>query len=201
MTKPAAYRAVLALLLAATFAFVFSEPLSARKAIRIGFAPVEEQEAWPPAAWPDYCARHPDDCAVNLTQPLQVLLTPQLRQTIQAIDSLVNAALQPMTDLDHWGVEDHWDLAEDGYGDCEDYQLLKRQMLLKAGLPRRAMLMTVVRDKKGAGHALLMIRTNQGDLILDNMRDEVLLWSETGYTFLKRESQYFSGWVTIDAAE
>jgi predicted transglutaminase-like cysteine proteinase len=104
-----------------------------------------------------------------------------------------------MTDLQHWGVKDHWDQAEDGYGDCEDYQLLKRKQLVDAGVPRRTMLMTVAWDAYHEGHALLMIRTNIGDLILDNARDEILLWKETGYQFVKRESQYSTGWVDIAA--
>jgi predicted transglutaminase-like cysteine proteinase len=53
---------------------------------------------------------------------------------------------------EHWGVEDRWDFAEDGYGDCEDYQLIKRRELVKAGLPRRAFRMTVVNDEVGDGH-------------------------------------------------
>jgi predicted transglutaminase-like cysteine proteinase len=39
--------------------------------------------------------------------------------------------------------------------DCEDYVLLKRRMLMQAGWPREALLVTVVRDKKGDGHAVL----------------------------------------------
>ena len=72
------------------------------------------------------------------------------------------------------GVPDRWDLAEDGQGDCEDFQLLKRRLLAEAGLPRRAMRMTVVVDDKGEGHAVLMIRTAQGDFVLDNKTSAIL---------------------------
>ncbi len=51
-------------------------------------------------------------------------------------------------------------MGEDGYGDCEDYALLKRKMLMQAGWPREALLMTVVRDKKGEGHAVLTVKTD-----------------------------------------
>jgi len=61
-------------------------------------------------------------------------------------------------------------------GDCEDYQLLKRKLLVEAGLPRRAMRMTVVIDDIDEGHALLTVRTDAGDLILDNKVDAVLPW-------------------------
>jgi predicted transglutaminase-like cysteine proteinase len=43
-------------------------------------------------------------------------------------------AIRPLTDQEHWGIEDRWDYPDDGYGDCEDYQLLKRKLLASAGL-------------------------------------------------------------------
>ena len=73
-----------------------------------------------------------------------------------------------MTDLDHWGVVEQWNYPDDGYGDCEDYVLLKRRMLMQAGWPREALLITVVRDKKGDGHAVLTVKTDKGEFILDN---------------------------------
>jgi predicted transglutaminase-like cysteine proteinase len=162
------------------------------------FAPVEDAADKPLLSWLDYCRRYSDDCTIDLSEPTQVKLTPHLLDEIRSINLLVNTTVVPETDLEHWGVMDHWDQAEDGYGDCEDYQLLKRALLVKAGVPRRALLMTVVLDAQGEGHALLMIRTNKGDYILDNLTDSVLPWSKTGYVFVKRESQYFVGWVRID---
>ncbi|HXV30629.1 MAG TPA: transglutaminase-like cysteine peptidase, partial [Sinorhizobium sp.] len=48
------------------------------------------------------------------------------------------------------------------------------------------------------GHAVLTVRTDRGDFILDNMRSKVLLWSETEYTFLKRQSSENAGrWVKL----
>ena len=67
--------------------------------------------------------------------------------------------------------------------------LLKRRMLMEAGWPREALLITVVRDKKGEGHAVLTVKTDKGEFILDNQEEDILLWSETGYRFVKRQSQ------------
>ena len=91
--------------------------------------------------------------------------------------------------MDHWGVVENWSYPDDGKGDCEDYVLLKRRMLMQAGWPREALLITVVRDKKGDGHAVLTVKTDKGDFILDNQEEQILLWSETGYRFVKRQSQ------------
>ncbi len=62
-------------------------------------------------------------------------------------------------------------------------------MLMQAGWPREALLITVVRDKKGEGHAVLTVKTDKGDFVLDNQNQEVLSWAETGYRFVKRQSQ------------
>ncbi|MEH3118122.1 MAG: transglutaminase-like cysteine peptidase [Methylorubrum populi] len=153
--------------------------------------------ARPIAAWAEFCERYAGECAVDRTEPATVVLTPALWQTINAVNRRINRAVEAVTDQEHWHAADRWDLAEDGRGDCEDYQLLKRRMLVEAGLPRRAMRMTVVIDEKGEGHAVLTILTNRGDLVLDNKTNAVLPWTQTGYTFVKRESQDAVGWVAL----
>ncbi len=157
-------------------------------------------EARPLPAWVDFCQAYPAECAVDRTEAATVDLTPKLWQTIVGVNRKVNATVKPMLDQDHWGVADRWDIPSDGYGDCEDFQLLKRKLLIEAGLPRRAMRMTVVIDEKNEGHAVLMLRTSQGDFTLDNKTDEVLPWSQTGYVFVKRESQDATAWVSLGRA-
>ncbi len=112
----------------------------------------------------------------------------------------INKSVEAMTDMEHLHVPDRWDLAEDGIGDCEDFQLLKRHLLAEAGLSRRAMRMTVVIDEKGEGHAVLTLITDRGDLILDNKTNAILPWHRTGYIFIKRESQDAVTWVSLGGA-
>ena len=76
--------------------------------------------------------------------------------------------------------------------------LLKRRMLIQSGWPREALLVTVVRDSKDDGHAVLTVTTNKGDYVLDNQNEDILLWSETGYRFVKRQSQSNpNAWVSL----
>jgi len=104
-----------------------------------------------------------------------------------------------MTDLEHHGVVEKWSYPDDGYGDCEDYVLLKQRLLAEAGWPRQALLITVVRDDKGEGHAVLTVKTDKGDYILDNQHPAVLPWSETSYRYIKRQSQHDPNvWVSLD---
>lgn len=154
-----------------------------------------------PYAWTDFCKRTPAECRVNTSEPDRIEMTQKLWKAMVAINSKINREIEAITDEDHWGVVDRWDLAEDGKGDCEDFALLKRKRLAEAGVPRRAMLMTVVIDEENAGHAVLMIRTDRGDFILDNKRNAILPWSQTGYVYVKRESQYQTGWTSLGGAQ
>lgn len=158
-------------------------------------------DARAPYAWTDLCRRSPTECRVDVREADTVELTPKLWKTIVAINNRVNREIEAVTDEDHWGVVDRWDLPEDGKGDCEDFALLKRKRLAEAGVPRRAMVMTVVIDEENAGHAVMMIRTDRGDFILDNKRNAVLPWNQTGYVYVKRESQVRTGWTSLGGAQ
>ncbi len=153
--------------------------------------------AKPITGWVRFCEQVPSECAVDVSEPAEINLTKKVWQTIVRVNRQINTAIKPETDKDHWDVDDQWNLAEDGYGDCEDYQLLKRKLLAEAGLPRRAMRMTVVIDEDGQGHAVMMVRTNRGDYILDNKRNAVLPWHQTGYTYVKREGDEGSTWASL----
>ncbi|GEP09513.1 transglutaminase-like cysteine peptidase [Methylobacterium gnaphalii] len=156
--------------------------------------------ARPILAWTTFCKSYAAECAVDTNEPARIALTPSVWSLITSVNRRVNNSVAARTDQEHWGVPDRWDLAEDGVGDCEDYQLLKRHMLAEAGLPRRAMRMTVVIDEKGEGHAVLTLITDRGDFALDNKTNTVMAWHETGYTYIKRESQDAVAWVSLGGA-
>lgn len=153
--------------------------------------------AKPITGWIRFCEQNPAECTVDPDEPATIELTTKDWQILNRINQQVNAAIKAKTDFDHWGVEDIWDFAEDGYGDCEDYQLVKRRKLVEAGYPRRALRMTVVIDEEGAGHAVMMVRTNRGDFILDNKRNAILPWHKTGYTYIKREGDEGTTWASL----
>ena len=66
------------------------------------------------------------------------------------------------------------------------------------GVPASSLLITVVRQKNGAGHAVLTMRTDRGDFILDNLEAKILPWDQTEYRYLKRQSDRNAlNWVSI----
>jgi predicted transglutaminase-like cysteine proteinase len=141
-----------------------------------------------PLGWVEFCADSPRDCRAK--GPLRdVTLTQQAWNELVRVNKAVNGRIQPMTDLEHFGVVERWSLPDDGYGDCEDYVLLKRKILMEMGWPSGALLITIVRDQKGEGHAVLTVKTDKGDLILDNQNEAIVQWSAANYRFVKRQSQ------------
>ena len=156
------------------------------------------ENARPPIGWVEFCTEQPAECAGAPTTPRDVVLTAKVWKDLVRINKWVNDSIKPITDLEHWGVVEKWSYPDDGYGDCEDYVLLKRRMLMQAGWPREALLITVVRDRKGEGHAVLTVKTDKGEFILDNQNQDILHWVDTGYRFVKRQSQVNQNiWVSL----
>lgn len=146
----------------------------------------------------DFCQRKPNECQPTADAAGPVELTQNLWAEIVNVNNMVNLAVQPRTDMEMWGVEEYWSYPVNGYGDCEDYALEKRKRLMELGVPASNLLMTVVRQPNGDGHAVLVVNTTMGDFVLDNLEMRVLRWNETEYTYLKRQSQRHAGmWVTI----
>src|SRR5262245_30726524 len=111
----------------------------------------------PPIGWVEFCAETPQDCSRGPTIPRDVVLTTKAWKDLVRVNRWVNDTIKPLTDLEHWGVVERWSYPTDGYGDCEDYVLLKRRMLLEAGWPRSALLITVVREQKGEGNGVFTL--------------------------------------------
>jgi predicted transglutaminase-like cysteine proteinase len=154
-------------------------------------------DAPPLAAWSELCRQSPAECAFDPKEPDVVAGSPETLDLLQAVNAYVNRTVRPITDPDYRGVPDRWEYPTEGLGDCEDYQLLKRKLLVEAGLPKRALLMTVVINHQGEGHAVLTVRTEREDLVLDNRTDAVLRWDRTGYAFIKREAPTRTGWAFV----
>jgi predicted transglutaminase-like cysteine proteinase len=145
----------------------------------------------------EFCRAAPKECSIKLRDKGPVQLTDVIWKQILGINEAVNDAVQAMSDYDVYGKDEVWAYPK-GIGDCEDYALEKRRALLQRGVSLSNLLLTVVRKSDGEGHAVLTVRTDRGDFILDNLNSEVLQWDRTGYRFLKRQSSEHTGrWVSI----
>lgn len=148
----------------------------------------------------EFCIVNPAECGIRLSEgPLR--LTPALWRAVNEVNMQVNTAIRPQSDeeIHGMGVEEVWSYPTTGSGDCEDYVLEKRRILHdEVGISLANLLITVVRKPDNEGHAILTLRTQHGDYILDNLRNAVLPWEQVNYKFLKRQSAHHTGrWVTL----
>jgi predicted transglutaminase-like cysteine proteinase len=149
----------------------------------------------------EFCLTHTDECNIKSTNTVAPRVTEFGWNVVRQINSKVNHDIMPMTDKEIYGRDEVWAYPKD-VGDCEDFALLKRKLLIDAGFSPADVLMTVVRKPDGEGHAVLTVRTSDGDYILDNLEPDVKLWSETPYRFLKRQASFNTGrWVTIENSD
>jgi predicted transglutaminase-like cysteine proteinase len=164
-------------------------PASATSSVDLSnpaFAPIGEATSIPIGA-AEFCKSHRADCGLNTGDQLETL-TEARWQALVAVNDAVNMAVAPVTDADLYKVNEFWTYPA-GQGDCEDYALEKRRELIALGWSPASLMMTVVRQANGEGHAVLMVRTDRGDLVLDNQDGRVLVWKDTAYEFVKRQSQ------------
>lgn len=125
-------------------------------------------------------------------------LNPELLKVVRKINRAANVAINPITDLDQYAVAEHWALPGAQGGDCEDYAMFKKQALIEAGVSADRLLLAVVLDRKDDPHAVLVLRTDRGDYVLDNVTNRILLWDRTGYTFISMQNpDNPAGWVTV----
>ncbi|MEE1657157.1 transglutaminase-like cysteine peptidase [Microvirga sp. CF3062] len=121
-------------------------------------------------------------------------LTVERMSQLQQINSHVNSTIREVSDLEQYGREDVWALPTSGMGDCEDFAMLKRKMLIERGWPASALSISVGATAQGEAHAVLLVSTAQGQYVLDNLTSSVLSPERTGHVFYARQSG--RAWIT-----
>jgi len=182
-----------AILFAGTFLVIASAtPGAAQQA----YAMATGAETTQPFGHYAFCQANRGQCGhMRASDPLA--MTDIVWAQLEAINRQVNDSVAAFTDFQIYGQEEYWAYPTNS-GDCEDFVLLKRRLLAEAGIPLGNLLVTMVYLPDGQAHAVLTVRTDRGDFVLDNMRSDVRLWTETGYRFVKRQSTRDSGaWVSI----
>jgi predicted transglutaminase-like cysteine proteinase len=97
---------------------------------------------------------------------------------LQKANQLVNETIRYQEDVVTYNRLDYWAAADEitrrGAGDCEDFAILKYDLLLQAGVPASSMSLVVLKDlDRNLFHAVLAVSTNKGHFILDNVVDRV----------------------------
>ncbi|HEY4199947.1 MAG TPA: transglutaminase-like cysteine peptidase [Devosiaceae bacterium] len=161
------------------------------------FMPVSTKATSIPVGAAEFCDRQPKECAPNANVVPAMPLTQARWNELLTVNSYFNTSIVPVTDEQLYHTEEFWTYPN-GYGDCEDIALAKRRQLIQSGWSPSDLLMTVAKQRNGEGHAVLMVRTDRGDFVLDNQDGTIRVWTDTPYHFLKRQSQANPAeWVDI----
>lgn len=143
----------------------------------------------PPAAFENFCRRNPADC-VN-SQKSIAEFKPSLIHTITLVNTYVNRQVKPKPDK-----TDIWSLTSTS-GDCDDYVMTKRHLLMKLGIPASSLRVAVVLLPNNDGHAVLIVETSEGEYVLDNLRQRIMKPRQTGYRYLSVSTANVRVWSTV----
>lgn len=191
-------KGVLAGLIAAFVAIACAAPAAALDLTNVAFIQTATGTTSIPVGHLEFCKSRANECRPNDAVVEAMPLNETNWQQLVSVNAYYNQTIQPATDMELYGVEEFWTYPTSGYGDCEDYALIKRRDLINAGWHPSTLMVAVVRQTNGDGHAVLIARTDRGDLVLDNQDGTIRLWSDTPYQFIKRQSQAHAGqWVDM----
>ena len=190
-------KALLAGLFAAVVALAPTAPAVALDLANVAFVQTIAGTTSIPVGHLEFCNSHPGECRANDQIVPAMELTDNTWQQLVSVNAYYNQNVTPVTDQDLYKVAEFWTFPN-GFGDCEDFALAKRRDLINSGWDPSTLMVAVVKESNGNGHAVLLARTDRGDLVLDNQDGTIRLWSETPYKFIKRQSQAHSGqWVDM----
>lgn len=173
-------------------ALIFTAPTPAQAEL----FDVSLKETRAPMASQALCKRHYWACS----RSTQGSITDETTMIAYArqVNRLVNTQFHQISDQAQYRQLDHWALPTSRGGDCEDFALLKKQMLIKKGVAPKRLSIATVLDRKRAPHAVLVLRTSKGDLVLDNLNNRLVRWDRTGYSFLKaQDASSRTGWRLV----
>jgi predicted transglutaminase-like cysteine proteinase len=156
--------------------------------------------AWPEAA-PEIPAPPPPAVATAPREAASALAASTQMRLVNTINREVNRDVRKATDYELYGLLEYWSLPRviDGrmYGDCEDYALEKRRRLVAAGVPASALSMAVAVTARGEVHAVLIVRFQSGDWVLDNLTPWATPWEELNYSWVQRQVDGSATWTTV----
>lgn len=135
-----------------------------------------------------FCVHNPQECRKPaLLRVARVELTDERMVELRRVNDAVNAAIRPRYDRSGPGIIDQWNLAP-AAGDCEDYAITKRHRLIEKGWPASTLRLAVGYTAGGEGHAVLVVKTKSGDLVLDNRTDGIRQWHATDIRWVSIQS-------------
>ena len=147
----------------------------------------------------EFCSRNIGEC--DMAGAAIVEHSTYVELLLSQVNTNINREIKFTLDIDEYQQEEFWSYPQFGNGDCEDIALEKRARLTQFGLPRGALMMAIVHDRKTLNsHGVLLVETTQGTYLLDSIVDQVSLWHLSPYNYESRERQD-GRWERFDQGE
>lgn len=112
-----------------------------------------------------------DDVVQKWRKDLAELRGLPLTEMASRVNDLMNK-IRYISDNRNWGKSDYWETPVEFLtkgGDCEDFAIAKYVSLRALGVPDHVMRVAIVKDlQKGIPHAILIVYTKNGPMVLDN---------------------------------
>lgn len=144
---------------------------------------VDGRFAAAPAAFSEFCANYASQC-LSTGGASVVDLDVAKWEELLSVNASVNGRIAPVPDAKG---EDHWTL-DVNQGDCDEYAVQKRKALLDLGWPSAALSLSAAYIPGNVGHLVLVVRTDRGDFVLDNLRQTVVPADRVAYRWVARQS-------------
>ena len=174
---------------AALLALLAASPLPANAGSAIAAGPA----VVPPSGFIHFCVKHAEECLLNGHDATRIELTAARQAELKDVQTRVNGAIEPREDPTH-----AWEYAREGQGDCNTFALTKRRALIALGWPEETLLLAAVYTERNEGHLVLVVRTSEGDLVLDNRLPRIVEWTALPYRWVSMQSQASPArWVRV----
>jgi predicted transglutaminase-like cysteine proteinase len=139
-----------------------------------------------PAGFAGLCSRYAWACSNSGKGNVRAGKT--MLSMARSVNARFNRSIAPRTDRQIYGRSEYWTLPDRGAGDCEDYALAKQKALIEQGVPPNRLYLAMVVGSPQDPHTVLVMRTDSGDYVLDNLSSRVKPWQATRYTFMKMQN-------------
>jgi predicted transglutaminase-like cysteine proteinase len=138
-----------------------------------------------PLGFVRFCMRYPQDCVAPPESRFQLeSLTAVRKVELEIVNREVNRSIKPSQKIS--ASADEW-LVSPPEGKCTDYATTKRHELLALGWDRDSLLLAEVVIPSGEHHLVLVVRTREKDLVLDNLNENIRPISETPYFWVRAQ--------------
>jgi len=154
------------------------------------YSSYELQAVTPPLSFSQFCIQYPDDCQRQGDRRIRDFRSSIQRwRELAQINSTVNFGIAP-SDPPASRRDLEWQIFPER-GNCGDYAVTKRHLLLRSGWPSSALLLAeVVIRATGEHHLVLLVREGKAVLVLDNLSPVVTPLVDTldRYVLVRAES-------------